>query len=153
MASSDDLVPNSATYAAVRRAIPGFERGDFISVVAALVWLDQQSDQDADTNMIVISEELSFWLPFWVIISSPEINTLLRMPGYTNDRAADTLHQDRLHELLMRPLEVVFIDPKNQCTYPVIGGLRRIVAVDKQLGQGPHAYTATLSGRPVRLGG
>lgn len=151
MASSKELTLSMARFTELRRAVPGFERGDFISVITALIWLDQQAGRDSDANMIVISEELSLWLPFWTVITSPEVNALLNAPGYTDDQELDATRQDRLHDLLMRPIEVVFIDPRGQYVYPVINGLRRIVAVDQRLGRGPHAYTATLLGEPIQV--
>lgn len=157
MASTDDLaLLPAARYAALRRAIPGFEKGDFVSIVAALVWLDRQYGVDDDNNMIVVSEELSLFMPFWVGFFDPEIRFLLNLPGYSGNAELDRAVQERLHELLMRPVEVVFADPRREHVYPVIQGLRRIVATDPSLqgvGRGRYAYTAKLSGERVRIDG
>lgn len=151
MASTDDL-RFLARYAGLRRAIPGYETNDLISVIAALVWLDHEAGLDHPANMIIISEELSLFLPFWVRFTDPEINLLLCTEP-TGNVQIDRAVADKLHEMLLRPVEVIFVDPRREQKYPVIQGLRRIVAVDSALGlrSGVRAYTVRRSGERIVL--
>lgn len=154
MSSTDDLILLGKRGGDLYRAVPGFERGDFISVVTSLIWLDRQAGVDSPDNMIIVTEELSLFMPFWVTFTDPEINFLLCLPAYSGNESIDRAVQDRLHQLLMRPVEVVFVDPRGECTYPLINGHRRIIATTPSItgiGKGPHAYTAKPSGERVKI--